>query len=207
MRIGELSSRTGVPIPTIKYYLREGLLPAGERTSPNQAQYGELHVRRLKLIRAMLDVGGMSVAATSSVLLAIDSGENSLHGILGVAQSAVTTPVRVGDDEKRRLAEQDVAGLIRRRGWQVKATNPAVQALVQIAATFRELGQEDLLAIFDGYAAAAERLADAEMEIISKRPDPDSKVEGAVLGTVLGDAVMSAMRRMAQEDASGRFFS
>ena len=38
MRMAELSRRTGVPVPTIKYYLREGLLPPGERTSPNQAQ-------------------------------------------------------------------------------------------------------------------------------------------------------------------------
>ena len=37
MRIAELSQTTGVPVPTIKYYLREGLLPAGELTSPNQA--------------------------------------------------------------------------------------------------------------------------------------------------------------------------
>jgi DNA-binding transcriptional MerR regulator len=37
MRIGELSKVTGVPVPTIKYYLREGLLPAGELSSPNQA--------------------------------------------------------------------------------------------------------------------------------------------------------------------------
>ncbi|WP_346281659.1 MerR family DNA-binding transcriptional regulator, partial [Pseudonocardia sp.] len=34
MRMAELSARTGVPIPTIKFYLREGLLPPGERTSP-----------------------------------------------------------------------------------------------------------------------------------------------------------------------------
>ena len=30
MRISELAERTGVSIPTLKYYLREGLLHAGE---------------------------------------------------------------------------------------------------------------------------------------------------------------------------------
>jgi len=34
MRISQLSAESGVPIPTIKYYLREGLLPGGEATSP-----------------------------------------------------------------------------------------------------------------------------------------------------------------------------
>ena len=46
MRIAELSQKTGVPVPTIKYYLREGLLPAGELTSPNQAHYDDRHVQR-----------------------------------------------------------------------------------------------------------------------------------------------------------------
>jgi DNA-binding transcriptional MerR regulator len=37
MWIAELSRQTEVPVATIKYYLREGLLPAGELSSPNQA--------------------------------------------------------------------------------------------------------------------------------------------------------------------------
>lgn len=41
MRMAELSSSSGVPIPTIHFYLREGLLPPGERTSPNQAHYDD----------------------------------------------------------------------------------------------------------------------------------------------------------------------
>ena len=56
MRIGELSKAAGVPVPTIKYYLREGLLAPGELTSPNQASYGEAHIRRLRLIRALVDL-------------------------------------------------------------------------------------------------------------------------------------------------------
>ncbi|RAC11977.1 MerR family transcriptional regulator, partial [Burkholderia multivorans] len=54
MRISELSRRSDVPVATIKYYLREGLLPAGERTSATQAVYTDAHVNRLALIRALL---------------------------------------------------------------------------------------------------------------------------------------------------------
>lgn len=39
MRISELSDVTGVSVATIKYYLREELVPPGERTAPNQADY------------------------------------------------------------------------------------------------------------------------------------------------------------------------
>jgi len=44
--MAELSKTSGVPVATIKFYLRERLLPAGERTGPNQSIYGEQHLRR-----------------------------------------------------------------------------------------------------------------------------------------------------------------
>ena len=63
MRIAELSRQSGVPVPTIKYYLREGLLPAGELTSPNQASYGETHLRRLRLEEnAITDAAARDIA-------------------------------------------------------------------------------------------------------------------------------------------------
>src|SRR4051794_30992013 len=57
MRISELSQVSGVPVATIKYYLHEGLLPAGIPTSATSASYDERHVDRLNLIRALVDVG------------------------------------------------------------------------------------------------------------------------------------------------------
>ena len=45
VRIAELSSRSGTTIPSIKFYLREGLLPAGAATGRNQADYAEAHVQ------------------------------------------------------------------------------------------------------------------------------------------------------------------
>jgi hypothetical protein len=69
MRMAQLSSVAGIPIGTIKFYQREGLLPPGERTSPNQADYDERHVRRLRLIRGLIDVGRLSIveARTRSI--------------------------------------------------------------------------------------------------------------------------------------------
>ncbi|KUP95458.1 MerR family transcriptional regulator, partial [Thermobifida cellulosilytica] len=71
MRIGELSRRSGVSVPTIKYYLREGMLPEGERTAANQVRYSESHLRRLRLIRGLIDVGGLPVPTVREVLAEI----------------------------------------------------------------------------------------------------------------------------------------
>ncbi|MET9777761.1 MerR family transcriptional regulator [Streptomyces sp. NPDC006367] len=205
MRIGELARRTGVPVPTIKYYSREGLLPPGERTSPNQVAYDDSHVRRLKLIRAMLEVGGLSIAAAREVLAEVDSPHRTVHGALGVAQSAVTRSASErGSQEDWERAEAEVSDLVRRHGWTAKPENPGWQALVQIVVTYRDLDRGDLLVLLDRYAAAAGELAVAELATLADTPSTDGKVEGVVLSTVLGDAAMSALRRIAQEDVSAR---
>ncbi|MCJ0868759.1 MerR family transcriptional regulator [Streptomyces sp. AP-93] len=205
MRIGELARSTGVSVATVKYYTREGLLPSGERTSPNQVSYSEGHAHRLRLIRAMLEVGGLSIAAVREVLGEVDSPHRTVHGMLGVAQSAVSRAVAEPSPEDDWAgAERAVEDLVRRHGWVVKPANPGWKALVQIVVTYRDLDRGDLLALLDAYAAAAGPLADAELAVLARVPSTDGKVEGVVLGTLLGDAAMSALRRIAQEDASGR---
>ena len=92
MRIAELSSRSGTSIPSIKYYLREGLLPAGTSTGRNQADYGAEHLYRLRLIRALIDVGGLSVAAARDVLGAVDTPDLPGHTLLGTAHVRRRTP-------------------------------------------------------------------------------------------------------------------
>jgi DNA-binding transcriptional MerR regulator len=79
MRIAELARRSGIPVGTVKYYLREGLLPPGELTAATQAQYSDAHVQRLGLIRALLGPGGLSIAATREVLEVIDDPTTSLR--------------------------------------------------------------------------------------------------------------------------------
>lgn len=51
MKIGELAKLTGCPVETIRYYEREGLLPAPARTAGNYRHYDNAHVERLSFIR------------------------------------------------------------------------------------------------------------------------------------------------------------
>ena len=68
MRISELSRHSGISISSIKFYIRECLLPAGERSQRNQAQYGEDHLRRLDLIKALREVAGLPLDTVRAVL-------------------------------------------------------------------------------------------------------------------------------------------
>jgi DNA-binding transcriptional MerR regulator len=205
VRIAELSRESGVAVPTIKYYVREGLLRPGELTSPNQAQYDESHVRRLKLIRALVDVGGLSIAETRDVLAATDDPGASVHETLGKAQYA-TTPRRDYhvDEVTRAAAVREVDDLLRRRGWQVKATSPARELLAEAISALHALGQDDLLPKLETYAVAAEAVAAADLALILGRDSLESMVEGVAIGTILGDVVLAALRRLAQENASAQ---
>lgn len=51
MKIGELAQATDTPAATIRFYEREGLMPAAARSAANYRHYGPAHVQRLALIR------------------------------------------------------------------------------------------------------------------------------------------------------------
>jgi Cd(II)/Pb(II)-responsive transcriptional regulator len=51
MKIGDLAKATATPVETIRYYEREGLLPAAARTGANYRHYAEVHIQRLQFVR------------------------------------------------------------------------------------------------------------------------------------------------------------
>ncbi|MHA7775072.1 MerR family transcriptional regulator [Roseibium sp. M-1] len=55
--IGDLSKRTGVKVPTIRYYEKEGLLEEPVRTEGNQRRYRRSDLERLGFIRHCRDLG------------------------------------------------------------------------------------------------------------------------------------------------------
>ncbi|MFD3334234.1 MerR family transcriptional regulator [Streptomyces sp. NPDC058700] len=206
MRIGELSRRAGVSVPTIKFYVREGLLPPGELTSPNQASYGEMHVQRLRLIRALLDVGGLSVAGIREVIVAVDDPERSVHKVLGAAADRMVPRYEREPGGGVEEAREQVAALIAARGWRVHPESPASEALAVALAVLGEVGHGTFAEVLDVYADAAERVAVTDLEYVAHRVAREELVESVVVGTVIGDVIFSALRRMAQIDASDRVF-
>jgi DNA-binding transcriptional MerR regulator len=170
MRVSQLSEQTGIPVATIKFYLRENLLHEGVRTSATQAQYDGSHVARLRLIRALLGPGGLSIAAAHQVIRAIEEPPESLHELLGVAATAVSGPNL--EDALRAL---DEAGF----GLPEGALDVYMNHMRQIA----------------------------EFEIDNVPTDSaTAAVRYVVLGTVLIEPLILALRRLAEHEASARRF-
>ncbi|MBM7491508.1 DNA-binding transcriptional MerR regulator [Micromonospora luteifusca] len=205
MRIAELSRRSGVPVPTIKYYLREGLLPPGELTSPNQARYEERHLRRLRLIRALIELAQLPVASVKIVLEGFDSDARPLHERIGAVHRAITPHHQVtADDDVRAAAAAQVRELVERRGWAVEPDAPAITTLIETITAMRALGQDRLTGHLDAYAEAVERFTDLELAAVTSYAEPDQVAESVVIGTILGETLIAALRLLAQESISAR---
>lgn len=200
MRISELSVQTGVTVPTIKYYLREGLLPEGERSSATQAAYGEKHVERLRVIRALLDAG-VSIAETRRVLGALDDPPESPHELLGAAHAAITPAVEDGSVD---LAEAEA--LVERLGWTPGACDPAVlHAVARALDGLRRAGFVVPDELMREYLTSVRRIADAEIAGVPGE-SAEAAVRYVVLGSVLVEPLLLAFRRVAQQVSSAERF-
>lgn len=206
MRIAELSQRSGVSVPTIKYYLREGLLPAGARSSPNQASYGAEHLRRLRLIRALIEVGGLPVAAVGAVLEAVDEPDLPMYKLLGVVSDSLYKPEIPTDDNDEWLrARAEVEQLLVQRGWSVPECGPAVETLSAVVVKLAELGYAAWSSEMLGhYLEAAERIAEFDVGYVLRFAEREAVVDGVVVLTVLGETAFAIARRMAHQQVSAR---
>jgi DNA-binding transcriptional MerR regulator len=194
---------TGVPVATVKYYLREGLLPAGERVSATWAEYSTAHSERLRLIRALVDGAGMSIAGVRRVVEAIEHPPTSWHDFLGAAQSAITAdiPATPAKDRTRYAVEQ--------LGWADTA-HPETLGMLQSALDTVDragfpLPEERLVA----YGRAMEQVAEIDLDSLTTDTSdsgPADALRYVAVGTVVVDPVLIALRRLAQAHLSADRF-
>lgn len=200
MRISELARTSDIPVATVKYYLREQLLHDGILTSATQARYDETHVARLKLIRALLGPGGLSVARAHDVLDAIDHPPASVHDLLGVAAGAVSRPAQRRDHDR-------VHALMRTWGWSVDDKDCTTHD--ELAHALEGLDAADFTlpdGMLELYVDQMAKIAEAELAGVPME-SAAAAVRYVVLGTVLIEPLLLALRRMAQQEASARRFA
>lgn len=208
MKISELSERSGVPIPTIKYYIREGLLPGGRRTSANQAQYDQEHLERLRLVRSLRDVADLGVATIKQTLEAIDAAaaEPPELPALAVALRALGGPRTAGGQDAGEEAHRRVDRLLDDLGWQVPPESAARSHLARALAAIDHHWHGGVSAeMLAAYARLAGELAQLEIpQTWDPHREPGEALRYAVLGTVLFEPVILSLRRLAHIDRSHR---
>jgi DNA-binding transcriptional MerR regulator len=200
MWMSELAARSGLPVPTIKYYLREELLRPGEAVGATRARYDESHVRRLRLVRALTDVAGMRLDEVRRVLAAIDDTTLSWHEAIGSAHTRLAPLVA----HSGSAAEQPrVESLLARHGWELDEHSTHREALAGALASLAALGHPPSDALLDTYAEAADLISEHDVGSIQES-DRAAAAEHAVVSTLLLEPVLLTLRRIAQENASRR---
>lgn len=211
MRMGELAKSTGVPVATLKFYLREGLLHGGAATAVNQAEYDEGHVRRVKLVQALLHLGRLSIVDAQQVIAAVENDAMPIHEAFGVAQDAMV-PHRDRSDARYAAALADVDRFVRRHHLRVRP-QAAVRSMLADAllglndCQLLPLGPTASDEVFDSLLAPLLVLAEREVGSIPATATRVKQMEQTVVGTVVFEVAYNALRRLALEDASARRFA
>jgi AcrR family transcriptional regulator len=77
MTLSELSTLSTLPLSTIKFYIREGLIPRPRKTRGTKAYYDSRHLQRLRLIKKIQGDGGVRLAKIKEIVHLIDEGERA----------------------------------------------------------------------------------------------------------------------------------
>ena len=191
MRISELSEQSGIPVASIKFYIREGMLPRGATTSATRAEYDEQHLARLRLIQAPSDVRALPLARVKEILALVDAPEDSPYATLGKAVSALPPYAEEASTERARETIE-MLGL---------TYDERFAAVAQLEAAIRGIEAAGLA--WDAetatrYAAPLAQIAAAELAPLADLNESE-QVSYAVLGTAMYEPAILAIRRLAHQ--------
>ena len=178
--MGELAEASGVPAPTIKHYLREGLLPEPVKTSRNMAYYPPEFVDRIKLIKRLQEERFMPLKAIKSVL---DDGAERAGALLELedrildrALAGERARTSAGDVRERYGVPEEV--LDRLAELEILTPNshgysPSDVTIIEAISRFRAGGYDEQIGftVYDTlrYKTAIEELVRQEVEVVMTR--------------------------------------
>lgn len=97
MRIGKLAQATGTKAETIRYYEREGILPAADRTDGNYRDYSPDHLATLAFVRRARELG-FSMAQVRQLLALSDHDDKPCGDVDRLVRQQL-------DEVERRIAD------------------------------------------------------------------------------------------------------
>lgn len=221
VKMSELSRRSSVPAPTIKHYIREGLLPGPEiRTSKNMAYYDVRLAARIRVIKQLQAERFLPLKMINDLLepapsdkIRADRDTAQRRALMQIAPN-LGTPEVIGKQRRKRTevmktfgitrAELDSlerSGVLDLRGEGETAGYGGIDLrLLEIFADVRRSGLADLfpISVAEPYLQAVKRLVELEIDVFRHRVlaagTPDNVVEIARQAVELGERLIVGLR-------------
>lgn len=194
VKMSELSKRSGVPGPTIKHYIREGLLPGPQvRTSRNMAYYDARLAGRIRVIKELqaerflpLRVIGELLEPAPSDKIKPDRDAAQRKVLTALAPAVEEKTAERGSVQRRKRSEVmktfgvsraeldslEKAGVLELRGEGDTAGYSGIDLrLLDILADVRKLGLGDLfpISVAEPYMVAVKKLVELEIDVFRHR--------------------------------------
>jgi DNA-binding transcriptional MerR regulator len=211
LKISELAEEAGVPVATVRHYLREGLLPEGEKTSRNMAYYPRELVERIRLIKQLQEERFMPLRVIGELLEREDGDPDRLRALVDLEARVIG--LALADERERTSAAElseryDVPIEVLERlsslgvtGPHAEGYSPSDERIVEAISRFRAAGYDESVG-FTVHDAARfleplEDLARREAEMLSSkvmgRFDPERAAEMITAGMDPLRALVAAM--------------
>ncbi len=195
LKISELAERSGVPVATVRHYLREGLLPEPVKTSRNMAYYPPEFVQRIRLIKQLQEDRFMPLRVIRDLLEREDAEPERLRAMIEL-EDQILERALAGERERipaREARERyDVPREVLARLAELGVLSPDDDGyspsdvrIIEAISRFRAGGYDERLGftVYDTlrYKQALEPLVAEEVEVLTQRLagdlDPDRAVE------------------------------
>jgi len=183
LKISELAEAAGVPVATVRHYLREGLLPEGTKTSRNMAYYPAATVERIRLIKLLQEERYMPLKVIGELLDREGGDTDAVRALLAESDREIDRAL-AREHERVPAAEvsdrYDVPADVLDRLAELGILSPAADGysssdvrIIAAIARFRAGGYDERIG-FTVYDAARflgplQALARREVELLSEK--------------------------------------
>ena len=191
----ELAEAAGVPVATVRHYLREGLLPEGRKTSRNMAYYPPEFVERIRMIKQLQEERFMPLRVIRDLLNGEGSDPDRLRAMIEL-EDRILDRALVSERERTPAAEvrerYEIPAEVLDRLADVGVLTPDADGyspsdvgVIEAISRFRAGGYDETIGftVYDTlrYKEALEGLVAEEVRVLTERlagdVDPDRAIE------------------------------
>lgn len=209
MKLNQLAATTGVSTATIKFWIREQIVPPGTLRNQTTAVYDESHVHRIRLIRTLRERFDQPIAEIRRLTEMLDDQAVPIVAVMDACHHIASGLGAIDADADDSAQHDTVSDLLHRAGWP-DVSSTARSALVD---TLREVEEDGVPYSADRLAAYATALAGIADDDIAytresatdeEEPPRDEIARRVLVGTRAQTRILLAMNNLAHASAAIR---